>query len=96
MVENDDVARQARQFHEETPHAVSVSVTLSTHTRGVLSEIRDELNDRAGEPILNTNDVVRLALEGASRYHERAPASDDDVHALTAAVRDALDETGAD
>jgi len=91
---DNDVARQVRQFHEETPYAVSVSVTLSTHTRGVLSEIRDELNDRAGEPILNTNDVVRLALEGAARYHDRTSASDD-VHALTAAVHDVLDETDA-
>jgi hypothetical protein len=91
-MDDTDIARQVRQLHKETPHAVSVSVTLSTHTRRVLSEIRDDLNGRAGEPILNTNDVVRLALEGAARYHERAPdPADEDVHALAAAVHDAVD-----
>ncbi|WP_251344164.1 hypothetical protein [Haloplanus halophilus] len=92
MDDRDDAARTVRQFHEETPHAVSVSVTLSTHTREVLSAVRDDLNDRAGEPILDTNDVVRLALEGAARYHDRAPDDGSDVHALTAAVRDAVDD----
>jgi hypothetical protein len=91
MDERDtDVARQATRLHEETPHAVRVSVTLSNDTRELLSEIRDDLNDRAGESILNTNDVVRLALRGAASYHETAPETDD-IRVLTAAVHDAMD-----
>ena len=55
MDDPDALTRQATRLHEETPHAVRVSVTLSNDTRELLSEIRDDLNDRAGEPILNTD-----------------------------------------
>jgi hypothetical protein len=93
MDEPEDTARQIRRFHDETPHAVRVSVTLSTETRRVLSAVRDDLNERAGEPVANTNDVVRLALEGAARYHERAPdgGNDSDLRALTASIHDAVE-----
>jgi len=95
MGEHDtDVARQATRLHDETPHAVRVSVTLSDDTREVLSEIRDELNDRIGESVLNTNDVVQLALRGTARYHELSLDTETegsaDIRALTAAVHDAM------
>lgn len=96
MDERDDTVRgQATRLHDETPNAVRVSVTLSNDTRELLSRIRDDLNDDAGEPILNTNDVVRLALRAAARYHETAPSEDEtprpDIRALTAAVHEAMD-----
>jgi hypothetical protein len=96
MDDHDDaVARQATRLHDDTPHAVRVSVTLSNDTRELLSEIRDDLNDRAGESVLNTNDVVRLALRAGARYHETDPSADDgsrpEIRALTAALHDAVE-----
>lgn len=95
MDDPDAVTRQATQLHDETPHAVRVSVTLSNDTRELLSEIRDDLNDRAGESILNTNDIVRLALRAGARYHETDPSNEDtsrsDIRALTAAIHETME-----
>lgn len=93
MDDPDAVRRQATRLHDETPHAVRVSVTLSNDTRELLSEIRDDLNASADEPILNTNDVVRLALRAATRYHETDPSDGDasDIRALTAAIHEAME-----
>jgi hypothetical protein len=68
-------------------------VTLSTETRRVLSTVREDLSDRAGEPIANTNHVVPLVLEGAARYHERASdgGGDPDLRWLTASIHDAVE-----
>jgi len=61
-----------------------------------LSAIRDDLNDRAGEPILNTNDVGRLALRAATRYHDTDPSTGDEsrpeIRTLTAAIHEAIEE----
>lgn len=101
MDDHDDaVARQATRLHDETPHAVRVSVTLSNDTRELLSRVRDDLNDRAGESILNTNDVVQLALRAGARYHETDRSEDDasrpDIRALTAAVHEAMEDRDPD
>jgi len=63
---------------------------MSIATRDRLGEIRDALNDRLGESLLDTDDVVRLALHGAAAYHETADDDPADIGALTAAVRDAI------
>ncbi|WP_338741733.1 hypothetical protein [Haloplanus salilacus] len=95
MDDTDALTRQATRLHDETPHAVRVSVTLSNDTRELLSEIRDDLNDRAGEPILNTNDVVRLALRAGARYHETEADPSDadapDIRALTAVIHETIE-----
>jgi hypothetical protein len=83
-----DVAQHARAFHDEIPHEFQVSLSMSVHTRELLRTIRDDLNDQAGEPVLNTNDVVQLALLGAARYYDttadagRDPADDDGTDSL--------------
>lgn len=94
MDDPDAVSRQATRLHDEVPHAVRVSVTLSNDTRELLSEIRDDLNDRADEPILNTNDIVRLALRAGAQYHEADPSDVDpsDIRALTAAIHEAMED----
>lgn len=73
------VARRARAFHDDVPHDFQVSLSMSVHTRELLRTVRDDLNERAGEPILTTNDVVQLALVGAARYHELAADADGDA-----------------
>lgn len=94
-----DIARHARAFHDEVPHELQVSLSMSMHTRDLLREIRDELNDRAGEPVLNTNDVVQLSLVGAARYyeltedggHELDEGDRESVRRLMATLRDAVE-----
>ncbi|SEH49818.1 hypothetical protein SAMN05192561_103129 [Halopenitus malekzadehii] len=66
----DDLERQARRLHEETTHAFRTSVSMSLDTRNTLSAIRDDLNDRIGHTVVDTDDVVRLALQAAARQHE--------------------------
>lgn len=72
-----DVGRAAASFHDDVPHSFQVSIAMSNHTRDLLAEIRDEVNDRAGEAVLNTNDVVQLALLGSAAYHETATGQPD-------------------
>lgn len=94
-----DLARYAASVHDEVPHEVQVSLSMSMHTRNLLQEIRDELNDQAGEPVLTTNDIVQLSLIGAARYYElredadRNPGEEDQdpVRPLLATLRDAVD-----
>lgn len=95
-----DVGAAANRFHEDVPHRFQVSLTMSMDTRDVLGEIRDELNDEAGARTLTTDDVMRLALVGAARYHalatgdvtETDAVDDEQLVPLTAAIRRALDD----
>lgn len=97
--DESDIVRQARAFHDEVPHELQISLSMSKHTRDLLREIRDKLNDRAGEPVLDTNDVVQLSLVGAARYYEvteddgREPSDGDreSVRPLMATLRDAVE-----
>lgn len=72
----DDLAPVAESFHDEVPITFKVSLTMSKHTRDLLATVRDKLNDRAGQAVLDTNDVIRLALVGATRYQDPDGVSD--------------------
>jgi hypothetical protein len=89
---SDELERQAEQLHEETTHAFRTSVSMSLDTRDTLGAIRDDLNDRIGRAVVDTDDVVRLALRGAARQHELADEEDPrEIAELTAAIHDAVD-----
>lgn len=64
-----DIGEAVARFHEDVPHQFQVSLTMSMETRDSVSAVRDALNDAAGEQVLTTNDVIRLALVAAARYH---------------------------
>lgn len=95
-----NVGTAADRFHEDVPHRFRVSLTMSMDTRDAVSEIRDRLNDEAGARTLTTDDVMRLALLAAARYHAvatgdvepDAPVDDEELVPLTAAVRRTLGE----
>jgi hypothetical protein len=72
----EDLAAVAESFHEEVPTTFKVSLTMSKHTRDLLATVREEANDRAGQAVLDTNDVIRLALVGATRYQDPEGVSD--------------------
>jgi len=100
---DDEIATAAERFHEDVSHQFQVSLTMSMETRERLRAIQDELNDCIGERTVNTNDVMRIALLGAARYHALATGDLENLEAideerlvpLTAPVRDVLDEEGA-
>ncbi|MFC4542978.1 hypothetical protein ACFO5R_13705 [Halosolutus amylolyticus] len=96
---DDDIASAASRFHEDVPHQFQVSLTMSIQTRDRLRAIQDALNDSVGERVFTTNDVMRIALLGASRYHALATGErqelesldEDQLLPLTAPVREALE-----
>lgn len=71
---------------------------MPIETRDWLSEIRNELNDIAGEQVLDTNDAMQVALIAAARYHalctgelaEPEPIDTEQVAPLTSVVRRVL------
>ncbi|MFB6102166.1 MAG: hypothetical protein ABEJ73_06330 [Haloplanus sp.] len=86
-----------REFHEDIPHRFQVSLTMSMETRDRLREIREELNDTAGERIFTTDDAIRLALVSGARYHamatgDRIPSETDALTTLAASIRRVVDE----
>ncbi|GEM_PF-5082531 len=99
-MDDDEIASAATRFHEDVPHQFQVSLTMSVQTRDRLRAIQDALNDRVGERLFTTDDVMRIALFGASQYHVLATEATadledvDEAHlqALTAVVRSALDD----
>ncbi|WP_222914503.1 hypothetical protein [Natrinema sp. SYSU A 869] len=99
---DDEIATAAERFHEDVSHQFQVSLTMSMETRERLRAIQDELNDCLEEQTVNTNDVMRIALLSAARYHALATGDLGDLEAideerlvpLTAPVRDVLDEEG--
>lgn len=103
---DDETATAAERFHEDVSHQFQVSLTMSMETRERLRAIQDELNDCIGERTITTNDVMRIALLGAARYHALATGDLGDLGdleavdeerliPLTAPVRDVLEEEGA-
>jgi hypothetical protein len=66
--ENVSLGDAAESFHADVPITFKSWLTMSTYTRDLLAEIRDAINEAAGEPVFETNDVIRLALVGARRY----------------------------
>ncbi|WP_265108731.1 hypothetical protein [Halosolutus halophilus] len=96
---DDEIAAAATRFHEDVPHQFQVSLTMSIQTRDRLRAIQDELNDSVGERVFTTNDVMRIALLGADRYHalatgeiqELEPVDEEQLLPLTAPVREVLD-----
>lgn len=64
-----DIEDALAAFHEDVPHRFQVSLTMSVDTRDDVSAVRDALNEAAGTPEFTTNDVMRLALVAAARYH---------------------------
>jgi hypothetical protein len=87
-----DLVRQARRLHDETPHGFRTSTTLSIDTRDRLGEIRDELNGRLDERMLDTDDVVRLALRGAAAYHGTTDDDPADIGTLTAVIHETAEK----
>lgn len=77
-----DVSDAIARFHEDIPHRFQVSLTMSIDTRDDVSDVRDELNDIAGRRAVTTNDVMRLALIAASRYHSLATDEGADLEAI--------------
>ena len=76
MTETDaDIEDALAAFHDDVPHRFQVSLTMSVDVRDDVSAVRDELNEVAGGSEFTTNDVMRLALAAAARYH--ALAADD-------------------
>ncbi|TYL36910.1 hypothetical protein CV102_19305 [Natronococcus pandeyae] len=98
-MDDDEIASAATRFHEDVPHQFQVSLTMSMQTRERLRAIRDELNDSVGERLFTTNDVMRLALLGADRYHALASGEVQDLERvdeeqllpLTAPIREVLE-----
>lgn len=77
-----DVLDAIAQFHEDIPHRFQVSLTMSIDTRDDVSAVRDELNDITGSREVTTNDVMRLALIAAARYHSLAMDADTNLRAV--------------
>ncbi len=92
-----NVGEAVDRFHEDVPHRFRVSLTMSMDTRDTVSEVRDRLNDEAGSRTLTTDDVMRLSLLAAARYHalstgdaETDAVDDEQLVPLTAAIRRTL------
>lgn len=77
-----DVLDAIAQFHEDVPHRFQVSLTMSIDTRDDVSAVRDELNDIVGSREVTTDDVMRLALIAAARYHSLATDPDRSLDAV--------------
>lgn len=98
MSENEpDVATAVREFHEEIPHQFQVSLTMSMETRDQLRQIREEMNELAGERVFTTDDAIRLALVSGARYHavatgEVAASETDSLATLAASIRRTVDD----
>lgn len=94
-----DVLAAIERFHEDVPHQFQVSLTMSIDVRDDVTAIREELNDIAGGREVTTNDVMRLALIAAARYHSLATDKNTDIKAvdrdelvpLTAAISHIID-----
>jgi hypothetical protein len=69
---DDEIADAVARFHEDVPHQFQVSLTMSIDTRDDVRAVRDGLNEAVEGRPLTTNDVMRLAMLGAARYHELA------------------------
>ena len=96
MMSTDELETAAREFHEEIPHRFQVSLTMSMETRDRLREVREELNDAAGERVFTTDDAIRLALLSGARYHEvatgdRDASATDSLTTLAGALRRVVD-----
>ncbi|WP_323173528.1 hypothetical protein [Natrialba sp. PRR66] len=97
-MDDDEIASAAARFHEDVPHRFQVSLTMSIQTRERLRAIQDELNETVGEQLFTTNDVMRIALFGADRYHALASGQvqeleaidEDQLLPLTAPIREVL------
>ncbi|MGM0370934.1 MAG: hypothetical protein ACQEQJ_00320 [Halobacteriota archaeon] len=91
--DHSEIGETVATLHEEVPRTVQVSLTMSKDTRDLLAEIRDQLNESAETPVLETNDVIRLALVGATRYDDLDVSSSNDdrlaplLETLATAVR---------
>lgn len=99
---NEEIAAAAERIHEEIPHQFQVSLTMSMDTREQLRAIREEVNDKAGKQIFDTDDAMRVALLAAAHYH--AIATDDAATneldeerllPLTAVIWDILEDDAA-
>ncbi|MDG5821219.1 hypothetical protein [Natronococcus sp. A-GB7] len=98
-MDDEEIAAAATRFHEDVPHRFQVSLTMSVQTRDRLRDIRDDLNERVGEQLFTTDDVVRIALLGADRYHalaasedrELEPVDSEQLLPLTASVHESVD-----
>jgi hypothetical protein len=97
---HSDVEAALEAFHTDVPHQFQVSLTMSVTTRDNVSAVRDELNEIAGSNEFTTNDVMRLALTAAARYHAVATGEvaeleefdSEQLVPLTAVIRRAIDE----
>jgi hypothetical protein len=86
-------------FREDVPHRFQVSLTMSVDTRDDVGAVRDALNEAAGTDAVTTNDVMRLALVAAARYHAVA-TGDAELEAfdheqlvpLTSVIRQTIDD----
>lgn len=98
MSENEPELETAiREFHEDIPHRFQVSLTMSMETRDRLREIREEMNELAGERVFTTDDAIRLALVSGARYHavatgDLAVSETDSLPALAASIRKVVDD----
>lgn len=77
-----DVRDAIAQFHEDIPHQFQVSLTMSIDIRDDVSAVRNELNDISGSRNVTTNDVMRLALIAAARYHSLATDADANLESV--------------
>lgn len=84
-----EIQRAIEAFHDDVPHRFQVSLTMSIDVRDDISNARNELNAIADGQSVTTNDVMRLALVAAARYHELA-SDDSATPALDAVDRDQL------
>lgn len=75
----EDVLHAIESLHRDIPRRTQVSLTMSMDTRDDVGAVRDELNDVVGNRAVTTDDVMRLALVAAARYHTLATGGDVDL-----------------
>lgn len=80
--QREDVLHAIERLHRDIPRRTQVSLTMSMDTRDDVGAVRDELNDIAGSREVTTNDVMRLALVAAARYHSLATSGDVDLEPI--------------
>lgn len=98
--DESEIAAAVAAFQRDVPHQFQVSLSMAIETRDCLSEIRDELNDAAGERLFDTNDAMRVALIAAARYHalatgdlaEPEPIDTEQLVPLASVVRRVLED----
>lgn len=100
---NPDLPTAASRFHEDIPHRFQVSLTMSMQTRDSLRAVRDAVNDACDEAVFTNDDVIRFALQTASRYHaltaseSTAPDEvDDSLRPIAGVVAEVLDADDTD